>query len=294
MIVADIVEFNLRKLEDFLSPCRLCPRECGVDRVNGQIGFCGASDKVKISSTGAHFGEEPPITGIAGSGTIFFSHCTLSCKFCQNYPISQLHNGRYVSIAELSDIMLKLQKDGCHNVNLVTPTHYTSQIAKAIVSARSRGLEIPIVYNTSGYERVEVLRCLEGLIDVYLPDAKYSNNEHASFCSCVNNYVEHNREALLEMWRQVGEFEEDDNGFVKKGLIIRHLVLPGNKSDTDITIEWIAQNIPDARISLMSQYFPAHKALLEPELNCTIDKNEYELYQTILERNELSGWSQPL
>ncbi|HOO96211.1 MAG TPA: radical SAM protein [Caldisericia bacterium] len=294
MIVTDIIELNLERLEGFLSPCKLCPRECGADRVNGQVGFCGAPDKVKISSTGAHFGEEPPITGIAGSGTIFFSYCTLSCKFCQNYPISQLHNGKYITIAELSDIMLKLQKDGCHNVNLVTPTHYTPQIARAIINAKSRGLEIPIVYNTSGYERVEVLECLEGLIDVYLPDAKYSDDKHAVECSNVSGYVEHNRKALLEMWRQVGEFEEDDNGFAKKGLIVRHLVLPHNKSGTEETLNWIAQNIPDARVSLMSQYFPAHNALLEPELNCTIDKNEYELYQTLLERNELSGWSQPL
>lgn len=281
-------------LRTLQSPCVLCPRECGARRSDGEAGFCGASDKVVISSHGAHYGEEPPISGLSGSGTVFFSYCTMACKFCQNYPISHLHNGYEVTVEELADIFMEQQTKECHNLNLVTPTHYAPQIVSALDIAKSKGFSIPVVYNTSGYEKIEVLKLLEGYVDIYLPDAKYSNDEMAEQYSSVDNYVEINRKALLEMARQVGELELDEFGIAKKGLIIRHLILPNGKAGSDGTLKWIAENISFARISLMSQYFPAHRAFDELGLDRRITDKEYSIAVSSLRKGGLSGWIQPI
>ena len=295
MIINTVYSKNSVELQRLQSPCSLCPRECGVNRsVSGQVGFCGAGITVKISSHGPHFGEEPPISGTSGSGTVFFSYCTMACRFCQNYPISQLHNGYNVSVVELAEIFLDQQKKGCHNVNLVTPTHFAPQIVAALDIAKSKGLSIPIVYNTSGFERVEVLELLEGYVDIYLTDAKYSSDSQALLNSFTPEYVENNRKAILAMGKQVGELELDELGIARKGLIIRLLVLPENRSGIIETLKWIAQNISYARISLMSQYFPAHLAVNDPGLNRRITKQEYDKTVAEVTKGGLSGWIQPL
>lgn len=285
---------KISKLYRLASPCNLCPRKCGAMRNKGEVGYCRAPMTVKISSTGPHPGEEPPISGKNGSGTIFFTYCTMSCKFCQNYPISQLHNGYEVTVEKLAEIMLEQQARGCHNVNLVTPTHYAPQIAEAIEIAKAGGLSIPIVYNCSGFESVEVLKFLEGFVDIYLPDAKYDSDGEAIRNSGVVKYVENNRAALVEMYRQVGNLVMDENGIAKKGLIIRHLVLPEGRAGTEGVLGWIAKNIPNVHLSLMSQYFPAHRALSEPGLNRNITEDEYEEALDCLEEVGITnGWTQP-
>lgn len=285
---------NIRQLYKMMSPCVLCPRECRVNRFNNEKGFCQAGKMVRISSNGPHHGEEPPISGTNGSGTIFFSHCTMACVFCQNFQISQLYNGYDVNFLDLAKIMLNLEKRKCHNINLVTPTQFIPQIAHAISIARANGLSIPILFNDSGYEKVEVLRLLDGLIDIYMPDAKYDDNQKAKENSCVSNYVENNRLALLEMFRQVGNLQLND-GIVKKGLLIRHLVLPENRAGTAGVLLWIAKNIKNVYISLMSQYFPAHKAGSIPGLNRKIFASEYDEALSALEEASLeNGWVQPL
>lgn len=285
---------NITKLYDMMSPCRLCPKECHADRLNGEKGYCRAGATVKISSNGPHHGEEPPISGTNGSGTIFFSHCTMSCKFCQNFQISQLDNGYEVDVPDLAKIMLNLEKRKCHNINLVTPTHYIPQIAHAINIARANGLTIPILFNDSGYEKIEVLRLLDGIIQIYMPDMKYGDDEMAKINSGVPNYVENNRLAVLEMHRQVGQLEIVD-GIARKGLLIRHLVLPENRSGSSDVLEWIAKNIKDVYISLMSQYFPAHHASQIAGLDRRITPEEYDLaVQTLSEVCLENGWVQPL
>lgn len=288
------VSSNIKKLYELASSCKLCPRECKIDRLSGQIGFCGAGSNIRISSTGPHNGEEPPISGSKGSGTIFFAYCTMRCMFCQNYPISHLHNGYDISVEQLAEVMLEQQTRGCHNVNLVTPSHYSPWIAHAVEIARASGLKIPIVYNCSGYESVEVLRLMEGVVDIYLPDSKYDSDVTALEISRVSNYVESNRAALLEMSRQVGALELDEDGIAVKGLIIRHLVLPQGKAGTKNVLRWISQNIPDATISLMSQYFPAHLALDDSSMNRNITEEEYDEALEALEQEGLgNGWIQP-
>lgn len=294
MLTLNSMSINVRKLYELASPCRLCPRECNIDRLSGQKGFCGADNSIRISSTGPHNGEEPPISGTKGSGTIFFAYCTLRCKFCQNYPISHLHNGYDITVEKLAEIMLEQQTRGCHNVNLVTPTHYAPWIAHAVEIARASGLKIPIVYNCSGYESVEVLKLLEGVVDVYLPDSKYDSDESAQSISKVSNYVAFNRAALIEMSRQAGVLRLDEEGIAEKGLIIRHLVLPDGRAGTSNVLHWIAENIPDATISLMSQYFPAHLALSDAQLNRNITEEEYNEALCALEQEGLgNGWIQP-
>lgn len=293
MLQTQAISEKVKSLYELASSCKLCPRHCGVARGQGEKGFCKSDMRVFISSTGPHHGEEPPISGTKGSGTIFFSRCTMECKFCQNYPISQLHNGYEVSVDKLSDIMFEQQKRGCHNVNLVTPTHYAPQIAHAIEMARAHGLHVPVVYNCSGYESLEALRLLEGLIDIYLPDAKYDSNEQALANSNAKKYVENNRQALIEMHRQVGTLKLED-GIAKKGLIIRHLVLPEGRAGTRNVLAWIAQNLPGVHVSLMSQYFPAHNALSEPGLNRKITEEEYdEAVNYLEEAGIVNGWTQP-
>jgi putative pyruvate formate lyase activating enzyme len=274
-----------RLLDAMQSPCALCPRRCGVDRKSGRTGVCGADHRPKIAAASIHMWEEPPITGMRGSGTIFFSGCTLQCIFCQNYPISQLGTGRILTPEELARQMLRLQKRGAHNINLVTPTHQAPAFVQALLVAASEGLRIPIVYNTSGYETVEALRLLEGIVDVYLPDIKYDSPEAARLCSRRPDYVSHNRAALLEMWRQVGPIRTDAEGLAYRGMLVRHMVLPDNLAGSEKCFEFLAREIgPDVWVSLMNQYFPAYKALQVPPLDRKATSDEYESAFEALER----------
>lgn len=265
------------KLNELLKECRLCPNECLADRTIGEIGDCNSTDKVIISSHGPHFGEEPPLTGHLGSGTIFFTNCNLSCEFCQNFDISQLRKGKPVSIENLAEIMIELQNRGCHNINLVTPTHFTPQIVSSLIIAIDKGLEIPLVYNCGGYESVETLKLLDGIIDIYMPDIKYSNNEAAEKYSHIKNYWDVVREAVKEMHRQVGDLKIIKRGIAQRGLLIRHLILPNDISGSKNIIGFIANEISnETYLNLMDQYYPAFKAGKYDELDRRISKNEFD------------------
>ncbi len=280
-----------------LASCCLCPRRCGVNRLAGEVGYCGAGATPRVASHGPHQWEEPPISGTRGSGTIFFSHCTARCIFCQNYPISQLGTGNDWTVDRLSDAMLSLQARGCHNINLVTPTHYAANIVQAVAIACDKGLRIPILYNTSGYDSLETLAMLAGLVDIYLPDAKYADDAVARELSGFVGYVAANRAALLEMCRQVGvDLVLDDEGIARRGMIIRHLVLPGNLSQSVEVMRWIADTIgTDVHISLMSQYFAAYKAVEHPVLKRRIYHREYtEVLDAVEALGLENGWRQEL
>lgn len=260
-----------------LKQCRICPRKCKVNRLDGKLGNCKSSDKVEISLVSLHMFEEPCISGKNGSGTIFFSHCNLHCMFCQNYEISQnIKNGKEVTIEELSNIMLEQQNNKAENINLVTPTMYAYQIKEAIKLTREKGLKIPIIYNSNGYEKVETLKNLEGYIDVYLPDLKYYSNEMAIKYSKAPNYFEASSKAILEMIRQVGSPKFDENGMIQKGVMIRHLVLPNHLQNTKNILKWIKENVPeDIYINVMAQYFPTYKAKEDELINRKLTKREY-------------------
>ena len=260
-----------------LEHCTLCPRECGADRLGGELGYCRAGAKPRIASWNVHPWEEPPISGTRGSGTIFLSNCTGRCLFCQNYPISQLGVGNEVSEARLAEMMMELQGKGCHNINWVTPTHFVPQIMAALAVAIPLGFRLPLVYNTSGYDSVETIQLLDRVMDIYLPDAKYHNDEHALRLSGFRGYVAANRAALREMYAQVGsELILDKNGIARRGLIIRHMVLPQGLAGTRNVLSWIARELsPRVHISLMAQYFPAHKAVGDPVLGRRITQQEY-------------------
>jgi putative pyruvate formate lyase activating enzyme len=277
-----------------LSDCDLCPRGCHVDRYSGNDGICGMGAEVSISSANLHYGEEPPLSGSQGSGTIFLTGCNLKCVYCQNYPISQLRHGRPVTHEVLVDAMMELQSRGAHNINFVTPTHYTAQIAETIVGARGRGLTVPIIYNSSGYDSLEVLRELEGLVDIYLPDMRYADSESAKRYSSAPDYPSVNRGVVKEMFRQVGLLVTDSRGIASKGLIIRHLVLPDNVSGTRDTLEFISREIsPKTSISLMSQYFPAHHASRFKSLSRRITTAEYRQAVSWMREFDLeNGWCQ--
>ena len=273
--------------------CTICPHKCGINRETN-IGRCRAGNKIEIGGYSLHKFEEPCISGKNGSGTVFFSKCNLNCVFCQNYEISNLGNGKKIEIEELSNIFLKQQENGAENINLVTPTIYTHQIIEAIKLAKNNGLKIPIIYNSNGYENVETLKRLEGLIDVYLPDLKYYENDIALKYSKINNYFNIATQAILEMYRQVGAPQLDKNGMIKKGLIIRHLVLPNNLENSKQILKWLKDNIDkDVYISVMTQYFPTYKAKEYPEINRKITRKEYEEIENyIYELNIENGYMQ--
>ncbi len=279
-----------------LESCDLCPRDCQINRLEDAHGFCQAGLAPEIASFNAHFGEEPPISGTAGSGTIFFTHCNLRCAFCQNYPISQFGNGTAVPVEELVRIMLFLQSKKCHNVNLVTGTIYIPQILAALEKAIEKGFHLPLVYNCGGYESLATLQLLDGIIDIYLPDAKYSDNALAEKYSQAPHYWEINQAALLEMHRQVGDLQFDAGGIARRGLLIRHLVLPENISGSLKILEFIAGKISDqAYLSIMSQYTPRHLACGIPELNRQITEQEYALVINKLKQLNLNnGWVQEI
>jgi len=289
-------EFDRRieKAYKLLSPCEVCPRKCKANRLEGEEGFCRSSEEVIVSSYNAHFGEEPPLVGYFGSGTIFFTNCNLKCVYCQNYPISQLGNGNKVSLSELAKIMLALQKRKCHNINLVTPTHFVPQILKSLKLAIKMGLRIPIVYNTSGYDSVNTLKLLDGVVDIYLPDARYADNKIAKKYSAAPNYFEIMKKAVKEMHRQVGDLVTDKIGVARTGLIVRHLVLPEGLSGTKKIMRFIAREIsPHTYISLMAQYFPAYQAGQFPPLSRRINREEYrEALRAFKEEGLENGWFQ--
>jgi putative pyruvate formate lyase activating enzyme len=278
-----------------LEQCHLCPRACGVNRLRGELGYCKAGLDPMVASWNAHIWEEPPISGPRGSGTIFFSHCTAGCLFCQNYPISQLGVGQVVTSQRLAGMMLELAARQCHNINLVTPTQYVPQILAALDIAAGEGLELPLVYNSSGYDAPETLRWLQNVVDVYLPDAKYAEDDIAEGLSGFLSYVSANRAALNEMHRQVGaRLTLDSDGCVRSGLIIRHLVLPEGLAGTDQVLQWISRELsPRVHVSLMSQYFPAHKAVGHPVLGRPLTSDEYVQALEAFDRAGLeAGWRQ--
>lgn len=262
---------------NMLNECRLCPRECKVNRLKGEIGYCGASDKVMISRADLHFWEEPYVSGSSGSGTVFFSNCNLKCVFCQNHCISQENLGIEISIERLAQIFLELQEKGANNINLVTPTHYVPQIIEALKISNAKGLKIPILYNSNGYDSLEALKALEGYIDVYLPDLKYYNPKYSLRYSKARDYFEKTSLAIKEMYKQTGEATFDEEGIIKKGVIVRHLMLPGLFFDSKKIIGFIYKTFGDnVYISIMNQYTPMFNAKDYQEINKSLDMRHYD------------------
>ena len=283
-------------MNKYLEKCELCPHKCKVNRTNGNLGKCKSSDKVKIALVSVHNYEEPCISGKNGSGTIFFSNCNMNCVFCQNYEISQEGLGKEISIQRLAEVFIEQQKRKVNNINLVTPTSYVIQIVEAIKIAKKNGLKIPIVYNTNGYENVETIKLLDGYIDIYLPDLKYSNNNIAKKYSKVDNYFEIATNAIKEMYRQVGKAKFNDKGIMQKGMIIRHLVLPNNIENSKNVLKWIEEKMPkDILVSIMAQYFPTYKSKKIDDINRKLNKKEYEEIEKYLYKLNLeNGYIQEL
>ncbi len=270
-----IIKKRVKELRELLKNCHLCPHHCEVNRIKGETGICNSDSRLKIASYGPHYGEEAPLVGNKGSGTIFFSNCSLKCVYCQNYEISQKGIGNYVKPAELAEIMLNLQERGCHNINFVTPTHMVYGIIKAVDIAAEKGLEIPLVYNTGGYDSVNTLKLLDGIIDIYMPDVKYASNKKAEKYSNAPNYYDIIKEVLKEMYNQVGDLKIE-NGIAKKGLLVRHLVLPADIAGTKEIINFLVNNIStNTYLNLMEQYYPSFQADNYPELNKRIDYRNY-------------------
>ncbi len=258
---------SVQRLAERMNPCVLCPRKCRVNRSKGEVGFCGVGDMPVVSSVGPHFGEESVLVGTGGSGTIFFAGCNLGCIFCQNFDISHHRHGSKVTIEQLSQFMLDLQQLHCSNINLVTPTHVVAPAMAAIELARKKGLTLPIVYNSGGYDSVKTLKLLEGLIDIYMPDMKYSDSTVAGQLSAAPDYPEVNREAVKEMQRQVGDLQLK-NGLATRGLLVRHLVLPNGLAGSFKIIDFLAEQIsPNTTINVMDQYHPCYKAGLHAKIN---------------------------
>jgi putative pyruvate formate lyase activating enzyme len=278
-----------------LEACELCPHRCGANRLAGELGVCRMGALPKVSSWNLHRWEEPPISGTRGSGTIFFSGCTGRCRFCQNYPISQFGYGMVVEVDRLAGMMLELQRKGAHNINLVTPTHFVPQILAALVHAVRGGLRLPLVYNTSGYDSESTLKLLDGIIDLWLPDAKYADDAIARRLSGFKGYVAGNRAALREMVRQVGpELVLDQDGLAVRGMIVRHMVLPEGLSGTPQVLGWLARELsPRVHVSLMDQYFPAYRAIDDPILGRKVTDEEYLAALDAFDASGLErGWFQ--
>lgn len=272
-----ILSERVKELYSIYESCRLCPRDCRVNRKEGQLGNCQAISKVKISSVGPHFGEEAPLVGKKGSGTIFFSNCGLRCIYCQNYKISLEGEGEEISDQRLAASMLTLQKMGCHNINLVTPTHYVPNIVSALTIAIPKGLSIPLVYNTSSYEKLEILKLLDGVIDIYLPDCKYMEPKLAAkYSDEAYNYPYYVKIALKEMHRQVGDLKVNNKGIAVKGIVLRHLVLPNRIAGTEEFLKFVAEELSkNTYLNIMRQYRPEYKASEYPEIARRLKKSEY-------------------
>lgn len=260
-----------------LESCRLCPRCCGVNRLDGELGQCHTANEAVVSSCGPHFGEEAPLVGKHGSGTIFFTNCNLRCVFCQNYSISQLGEGERVSKEELALMMLSLQARGCHNINLVSPTHVVPQILEALEIAIESGLHVPLVYNSGGYDSVETLRVLDGIVDIYMPDMKYGEENIARELSGIDDYPQVNKAAIREMHRQVGDLQTSLEGVAQRGLLVRHLILPKGLAGTKDVVDFIAREIsPNTYVNIMAQYHACYKAYEIPSLAMPISKAEFQ------------------
>lgn len=268
---------KITRAYDLLRDCTICPWNCHVDRLNEEHGVCRALEPLRVSGYGPHFGEEPVLVGTGGSGTIFLSYCNLKCIFCQNYEISHLGEGEDRSPEEVAKIMLNLEKRGCENINLVSPTHFVPQLMRAIDLAVEIGLNLPIVYNSGGYDLADTLRLLEGFVDIYMPDLKYADPAIGKRLSGPADYPARARDAIQEMHRQVGDLEIEPDGIARRGLLVRHLLLPGGLSSTRDTLTWLAENVsPRTAVNIMDQYYPAHQACQEPLLKQRISKKEYE------------------
>jgi putative pyruvate formate lyase activating enzyme len=277
-----------------LEKCYLCPRRCGINRLAGEGGQCHITSQALVSSYGPHFGEEAPLVGRWGSGTIFFTYCNLQCLFCQNYTISQLGEGGAVDGEGLAKMMLSLQTRGCHNINLVSPTHVVPYILEALELAVSRGLHLPIVYNSGGYDSLETLKLLDGVVDIYMPDMKYSDEKTAERLSGVKNYPEVNRAAVREMYRQVGDLQIDKRGVAQRGLLVRHLVLPDGLAGTEGVVSFLAQEVSaNTYLNIMAQYHPCHKAFDIPQLARPINREEFEEAVSLARRQGLSRLDKP-
>lgn len=265
------------ELWEIFRNCHLCPRKCSVNRLKGETGFCSSTARLKVASFGPHFGEERPLVGTGGSGTIFFSNCNLLCCFCQNWQINHRGDGSFITHDDLAGMMLSLQQRGCHNINLVTPTHVVPHIVKALRLAIRKGLVLPLVYNNGGYDSIEVIRMLEGIVDIYLPDFKYQDSALAAkYSSGASDYPEVAATTIKEMHRQVGELQVDPKGVARRGLIIRHLVMPGNIAGTDRFVQWVVKELTTTtRVNLMAQYHPEHKAFDYPEISRRITAQEW-------------------
>ncbi len=281
-------------LNKLLNKCIICPHKCKINRFKAEKGFCKAPASPVISSAMPHHGEEPPISGTSGSGTIFFTYCNMECIYCQNYQISQFQEGEKITIEKLSEIILDLEKKGCHNVNFVSPSIWVPQIVSALNIAKKSGFNIPTVYNTGGYDNPRIIKMLDGIIDIYMPDMRYSSNEMAKKYSAVNNYKDYSRQSLIEMYKQVGGLKLDENNIAKKGLLVRLLVLPNNISGIKDTLDFIKENLStDVYLSIMAQYHPTYKAKEYPEINRNISAKEYYQIVNYAEKNGFSlGYTQ--
>lgn len=277
LLESDELKNRVREARKHLDECNLCPHECGVNRREA-IGFCRSYDEAVVASYGPHFGEEPPLVGRNGSGTIFFGYCNMRCVFCQNCELSHGGEGEVVSNEVLAEVMLVIQNHyRCHNINLVTPTHFVPNILEALYIAAQKGLELPLVYNCGGYERVETLRLLDGVVDIYMPDFKYSIEERGVKYSKVRDYPKYVKSALKEMDRQVGGLKLDERGVAYKGLLIRHLVMPGGLEDTKEILRFIKEELsPDCAVNLMDQYYPHYKAYKYEEIARRLSPEEYK------------------
>jgi putative pyruvate formate lyase activating enzyme len=277
------LEERVRRAYDLLRSCAVCPRKCGVNRLEDERGFCRTGLQPVVASYGPHFGEEPPIVGLGGSGTIFITHCNLACDFCQNYEISQSGRGYEVPPEKVADMMIRLQEGGCQNINFVTPSPVVPQLLRSISIAAGRGFSLPLVYNSGGYDAVETLRLLDGIIDIYMPDAKYGSNDVAAALSHAPGYVNVMKEALREMHRQVGDLVITE-GIARRGLLVRHLVLPENLAGSDVVLPFIAEEISrDTYVNIMDQYYPAGRVMGNR------GHNRFPALERSLARNEYSG-----
>ena len=271
------LEGRVKEALGLMEECRLCPRRCGVNRLADEQGYCKTGRKARIASYNAHFGEEAPLVGSSGSGTIFFSSCNLLCSFCQNYEISHFAEGVEVEPEQLAAIMLRLQKNGCHNINFVTPTHVVPQILDGLKIALENGLDVPLVYNTGGYDSVETLKILDGIVDIYMPDFKFWDRKWSERFSTTSDYRERAKDAMREMHRQVGDLEMDESGIAIKGLLVRHLVMPNDVANTEEVMKFLANEIsPDTYVNVMDQYRPCYRGKDDETINRRITGAEYE------------------
>ena len=266
----------VQKAQEMLESCTVCPRDCGVDRTQDEKGFCESGLMPEVSSYSPHFGEESPLVGRQGSGTIFLTHCNLKCLFCQNYSISHLGEGRKISITNLAKIMMELQRLGCHNINFVSPTHFVPQILEALSQAIELGLNVPLVYNTGGYDSVETLRLLDGIFDIYMPDFKYTQQEISEKYSQAPDYPQKAQQAIKEMFRQVGDLQTDEQGIAFRGLLVRHLVLPAGLAGTENVMRFLSTEISaNTYVNIMDQYHPCGNIPLDSPLQRRITSDEY-------------------